>query len=166
MSYEFKKQVNEPRQKEAVKLYCNYLRSEGCEIQNVSEDKNYYSLGIDIIKNVPNGVITMDVKTDFLAHKTGNLPFEVIEIASVENNCFKEGWGNKKGIDRVNEIVYFIWETKGIIVIELYVLQELAWNGEWKNYASYHKEPFYYFTCGFLIPIEKIKERAINVINL
>lgn len=151
MSYNFQEQVNDNRQKEGCLAVKKYLVEQGLEIQDVSENKEYFERGIDLIIKWPNEHETIDVKTDMQAHMTGNIPIELMEIVP-ENGRIKEGWIYKN----LDYIYYYIYHTKEIKKLPMKKLRELTFNKTWRGYASHHDKPFPYYTLGVLIPIQEL----------
>lgn len=160
MSYNFKEQVNEPRQKQAVELCKNYLLSDGCEVTDVSEDPKFYKTGADLIMQIPDGEITIDVKCDFQAHSTFNIVVEFIEVAS-DRKEQKLGWI----YNEVEFIYYVIWETKELIILDKKILIKICLEKELRGYASHHNKPFYYYTFGLLLPLQEARKhfKSINL---
>lgn len=156
--YNFKEQVAKEIQKQGTKLVANYWCSEGHNIIDVSEDKNYFNLGVDLIRQIDNEQETIDVKTDTKAHFTKNLLLELIEIAPKDiEKQIKLGWGYNK----IDEIDFLVWETKELFILPLNKFKEFAFTAEIldrKGFASWHLEPYPYFTLGILIPITEIKK--------
>lgn len=151
MNYSFKEQLNDPRQKEAVNVVIKYLKDQTYEVADVSEDPKFYADGIDLFKKIGDELTSIDVKCDFQAHNTGNVPLELMEI--IPTNSYvqpKTGWGYKN----IDEIIYFIWETKEIIPVNLAKLRELAFSKDYRIFNAKHKN---YFSSGLLIPIADIK---------
>ena len=151
MSYNFQEQLNDPRQKEGCNEVKRILQEDGLEVVDVSENKEYFEKGIDLIIKWPDSIETIDVKTDFQAHQTGNIPLELVEVASMEGN-FKVGWAYKD----IDYIYYYIYHTKQIKKLSLKKFRELAFSKFRKGYASHHQKPFPYFTLGLLIPLDEI----------
>jgi hypothetical protein len=155
MSYEFKKQVMDPRQDEACTAVERHWSSMGFEVRNVSKDETYYVTGIDLIRTIVGQDATnIDVKCDFQAHTTGNVPVELVEIMPRHGGA-KRGWAYKKALD---EIHYFIWETKLIVPVRREDLLMLAYKNSRKGFATYHEKPFLYFTLGVLVPLQEVIE--------
>lgn len=155
-SYDFQKQVNDPKQKEGNKLAMHYLLSLGEEIRDVSENPDYYKGGVDLIRVWPDREEYIDVKTDFMAHKTGNIPIELTEVVSAKG-VSKLGWYYTN-----NEIIYLIYETKELIHFKKDELTDI-FSKPYKGYASHHIKPFPYFTMGILLPLEEIKDMIIKL---
>lgn len=151
MSYNFQEQLNDPRQKEGCNKVKRILQDDGLEVIDVSENREYFESGIDLIIKWPDSIETIDVKTDFQAHMTGNIPVELMEIVP-KNGIIKEGWIYKN----LDYIYYYIYHTKEIKKLSMQKLRELTFNKAWRGYASHHDKPFPYYTLGVLIPLEEL----------
>lgn len=148
--YNFQEQLNDTRQKEGLTLIKKHLLSLGEEIINVSENSDYFKRGVDLIRVLPDSEEFIDVKTDFQAHESGNIPVELIEVCSANNSQqVKLGWIYQN----IHEVIYYIYYSKKMIKINKERLKELTFSEPRKGYASFHRRPFNYFTLGVLVPI-------------
>lgn len=155
MIYDFKVQVADDRQNIACKAVADYWRELGYEVMDVSHNENYFTLGIDLIRSIAGMEETrIDVKCDFQAHATGNVPVELIEVVGLDR-ANKIGWAYKDSLD---EIHFYVWEDKIIYPIKRKTLLNLAFQDGRRGYASFHEKPFPYFTLGILVPIEELKK--------
>ena len=155
MSYNFQEQVSDNRQDVACKAVADHWRGLGYDVLDVSKNPDYYKEGIDLIRTIMGeDKITIDVKCDFIAHYTGNFPVELVEIMGRDNGS-KRGWAYKESLD---EIHFYVWETKLIVPVKRKILLGLAYKDGRKGYASFHEKPFPYFTLGILVPINDILE--------
>lgn len=76
------------RGKIGERVFIDMLKKGGIhEVKDVSNDRSYQSKGIDFIVNG----YTVDVKTDFMAAKTGNIAFETDSV-SINGETIKKGW--------------------------------------------------------------------------
>lgn len=155
MSYNFQTQLSDSRQKEANELVKNYWLGYGCEVNDVSENSEYFYKGIDLIRTLGGSSKTnIDVKCDFLTDLTGNIAFELIEIAS-ENKNIKLGWAYGGFVD---EIHYVIWNAKVMFILPLKEVRKIVFANALRGYASHHDKPFFYYTLGILIPIKELEQ--------
>jgi hypothetical protein len=151
MSYSFVEQLGDDRQDVACKAVADFWCSQGYEVWDVSKNPSYFSDGVDLIRTINGNERTaIDVKCDFKAHLTGNIPVEFIEVVRKDDNSIKLGWAHKESLD---EIHFYIWETKQILAIKRKTLLDLAFQDGRKGFAAFHEKPFPYFTFGILIPI-------------
>lgn len=65
------------RGKVGEKIFCNVVADKGYEIFDLSNDKVYQKKGVDF--KIKKGLkeILVDVKTDYIMHKTGNIFLEI-----------------------------------------------------------------------------------------
>jgi hypothetical protein len=161
MKYNFQEQVGDERQREAVGMIAAYWKDMNCDVVDVSEDPQYYSRGIDLIRKYEGKDVMIDVKCDFLAHKTGNIPLEFIEVCPLdESKNAKIGWAYKRTLD---EIQFLVWDTKELFVFPRRRLLEYAFGSERRAFASLHHNPIKYFTLGVLLPIEELRKEFSHV---
>jgi len=150
MNYSFKRQINDPKQKEAVRFCAKYEMDQGFEIIDVSENPDWYDRGVDLIVKYPNFDMWIDVKCDERIAETGNIAFELIEIASYEG-YLKRGYAYSK----VHYIYYFDWHNKKFYKFRTSNLLKIAFSKSRKSFATYHPEERY-FTLGILIPLQEL----------
>jgi hypothetical protein len=155
MSYNFQTQVGDNRQKEATQLVKKYWQELGYEIQDVSENSDYFSRGVDLIRTLlENEPLNIDVKCDFQTDLTGNIAFELIEIAPEDKTRSpKLGWAYGEFAD---EIDYVIWNAGVMFRLPLQELKQLVFASSFKGYASHHDKPFFYYTLGILVPVSSL----------
>ena len=145
--------MNDERQKQANELVKKYWQEAGYEVEDVSENEAYFSKGIDLIRTlIGKDPLTIDVKCDFQTDMTGNIAFELIEIAP-ENKNIKLGWAYGEG---ANEIHYVVWNARVAFLLPIKELRRLVFSNVFRGYASHHDKPFPYYTLGVLIPISHL----------
>jgi len=154
--FSFEEQNSDPIQKQGTLLVLKYLSEQGFEVRNVSEDKNYFESGADIIILYPDGIEKRDVKTDKWLARTGNIAFELIEIFNI-GGLVKLGWGFKDNI-----IDYLDWENKILYTFLSKDIRNFVFSDEGnksivKSFQCWHPNKKYY-TIGFLLKIENIKK--------
>lgn len=157
-SYDFITQNRNPKQKEGNKKCLKYWQDRGYKVWDVSENENYFKSGIDLIKKLGLEETTIDVKTNFQVYKTGNIPFELIEISPLDKNRnIKPGWG----YNNVDEINFCILELNEMVILPLKEFREWVFTIDIprrRGFAAWHLKPFPYFTLGILVPLEEIKK--------
>lgn len=117
-------------------------------VLDVTEDKTgyFYKKDIDFIQQTIDGqIIKYEVKTDSMAHKTGNIPYEI-----KSNN-------NKGCLDRseADIVAFYLSATKQIYFVKL---------SEWKCFnLRKHYKPIKMGDNaeGFLVPINDLIENKI-----
>ncbi len=65
------------RGKVGERIFCNAMADKGYEIFDLSNDKTYQKKGVDFRIKKDSKEILVDVKTDYLMHKTGNIFLEI-----------------------------------------------------------------------------------------
>lgn len=109
---------------------------------------------IDLVTIIDGKSVTIEVKTEFAASRTGNLCFEVISQARVKDRGVI-GWGFK--LDSTDWITYILPETGDLYIFDTEKLQ--SWVIE--NYQSLRnfsaRNPDY-STLGVLMPISRVEE--------
>lgn len=82
-------------------------------IVDVSDDPAWRKLGIDRVLELPDGrKVPVEYKTDFTAHRTGNLVFETVSV----DTTGAPGWGLSS---KAEYLVYLLAETKTVYLIRL-----------------------------------------------
>ena len=153
-NFDFKIQVKEPDQKEAVWLCQQNEAQNGWELFNVSEDSKYFESGADLIS--VDG-ISIDVKCDKRISETGNVAFELIEICSL-NKFIKLGWAYSS----VDFIYYVDWNNKINYKFKLSQLRQEAFSKARTGFSAYHPNEKY-FTLGILLPIKELTSIKCNL---
>lgn len=64
------------RGKVGERIFCNVMADKGYEIFDLSNDKAYQKKGVDFKIKKDSKEILVDVKTDYVMHKTGNIFLE------------------------------------------------------------------------------------------
>jgi len=157
--YDFKEQNKLPFVKEAENRCIKYLKGQGEEVIDVSNNEKYYKLGIDILVKEPDGYVNIDVKADEKISSTGNIFYELIEC--LWKNCstdIKFGWGFNT---RLHYIYYVDVKNWKLYIIDHNELYEFIWN---KNFGQYRMIPHEkYKTLGFLIPLKELNYEEVNL---
>jgi hypothetical protein len=160
-TYNFQEQVE--LQKEYYNLFKEWLlkREKIAEVWDgtLEEDKN----GIDLHFRTKNDEHhTAQVKVDFKADTTGNLPFEVLSRAYLDKESKIGSLFDYRDVD----FFYFILAESHRIfgfksrTLLKYVIEHY---NEFRNFKADNGD---YQTLGCLVPIEKIRHLAIHTLNL
>lgn len=165
--YEFERQRN--LQVHFVDAFANWMENR-TDVNYINRPTHiHYLSGIDLIVKLKDGrLVNFQIKTDFLADKTNNLPYGIISQAYSDRPS-KIGWGfdftDEEKKDKYEYLVYIIAATGEIIIIRI---RELA---KWvidnykglKNFSALNTD---YATLGVLIPIEVVRKLAFITSNL
>ena len=126
--------------------YVHYMLSHSDKIKgvwDVSEDVKYQNSDVDfLVYTTKNTVYGVEVKTDFKAHETGNIFFEVETAGNI--GCLAK--------TKADFIYYYLYHTKKLYVI---ITEKLRWFIEQKG-------PLLELVKGgdnargYLIPIEEL----------
>lgn len=109
MSYDFAEQLEAGK---AGETKLNGLWK-NVRIVDVSDDSAWRKLGIDRVLKLPDGrKVPVEYKTDFIAHRTGNLIFETVSV----DTTGAPGWGLSS---KAEYLVYLLAETKVVYLIWL-----------------------------------------------
>ena len=95
------------------------------DIIDVSEDSTYQNVDVDFIVPYKDRHIKVDVKVDTMAHKTGNLVFEVISHSHA-------GWG----VITEADYIYVVSATESLIPIKSYVVDVPLWKQFCANWST------------------------------
>lgn len=147
---ELPKQVNDPDQKEAVKLCRERQLNKGNDLIDVSENSQWFERGADLIENSPGGNITYNVRCDKRICNTGNVAVELIEISSF-NDYFRKGYIYKK----LDYIYYVDWINKKFYLFPKEKLKEITFSKGRYGFSIYHPKQKY-FTLGVLVPLSEL----------
>lgn len=116
-------------------------------VVDVREDKMFQSLDIDfLVENIDRQFSTIEVKTDYKAHETGNIVYEVTTSGNI--GCFEK--------TKAKYIAYFVPKSETVYIIS---------TRNFKNYVhNQEREPKRMGddATGYLFPIEElIKSKVI-----
>src|SRR3990167_8861518 len=111
--FTFQEQNAKQEHKDGVNLCLKYLQEQGMSARDVSNNSDYFKLGVDILVEAPDGEYTIDVKTDEQMWQTQNIVAELMEICSFDK--VKIGWVYKK----LDAIYYLNWKTKELYTLPL-----------------------------------------------
>jgi len=118
-------------------------------IVDVRDDKHFQELDIDfLVENLERQFTSIEVKTDFKAHETGNIVYEV----STSNNigCFEK--------TQAQFIAYFIPESRQVHMISVSALRRYIDQVHPKEIRMGDN------ATGYLLPIEDlIKSKVIKI---
>lgn len=132
----------------------NYLLNHPSTINliDVSKDKWFQRFDIDFIQIANNGSVNkIEVKTDRLADKTGNMVYEIWSDRRIyAKGCFEK--------TEADYIFYYLINTK---VLYIFNTQELrTWVNEHKN--KLWQTCMGDFAIGYVIPLNDLKEISIK----
>ena len=136
------------RGKVGERILANIVANKGYKISDLSDDRVYQKKGVDFrIKNDSKDVL-VDVKTDYLMYKTGNIFLEIQDGPRV-------GWAKKTAADL---IFYIDYNSNTVYVLEwdscadkIDELRTVSFN----NQDGVHM-------VGALLPIDKLDELQIT----
>ena len=117
-------------------------------VVDVREDKNFQEQDIDfLVENIYRQFHSVEVKTDYKAHETGNIVYEVTTSGNV--GCFEK--------TKAKYIAYFIphSETVHMIDVERFRKYIHSLNRQPKDMGDN--------ASGYLIPIEDLKKHKIII---
>lgn len=118
-------------------------------IVDVRDDKHFQELDIDfLVENLERQFTSIEVKTDFKAHETGNIVYEI----STSNNvgCFEK--------TQAQFIAYFIPESRQVHMISVGALRRYISQVHPKEIRMGDN------ATGYLLPIEDlIKSKVIKI---
>ena len=115
-------------------------------IVDVREDKNFQDKDIDfLVENIDRQFTPIEVKTDFKAHETGNIVYEV----STSNNigCFEK--------TQASFIMYFIPGSQQVHVLSVKALRTYIEQTHPKEIKMGDN------ATGFLLPIEELRKSGV-----
>ena len=154
--YDFKKQLEKqkPYIERFIKWFDDYYRPESIRYANAEEEAR----SIDLVAELSvTKELTIEVKTDFAAAKSGNLAFEIISQARVGTESAL-GWGLKLG--DTDLLVYIIpgqlREPDKLWMLRPRIFQEFIL----QDYHSFHNFAVQndgYKTLGILVPIPTVR---------
>lgn len=105
-----------------------WLQKRGNKVKDVSDDKEYQKRDIDLVITNKDGVeLTMEVKTDYKLHKSGNLFFE---------STYHKDWGDTNGWYDYCEADYVVFYD--VIGNKLYIY-DFSNGREYVRQAAEHK---------------------------
>jgi len=83
--------------KKGEKVIKKWLRKKGFEVGDVTDNKKYWKLDIDLFAKSEIREFTIEAKTDTYLGDTGNILFEFFRIYHNSANPFYEGWFWRSG---------------------------------------------------------------------
>lgn len=115
-------------------------------IVDVREDKAFQEKDIDfLIENLDRQFTPIEVKTDFQAHKTGNIVYEVSTSGNI--GCFEK--------TEAKYIMYFIPESQQVHVLSVQALRKYIEDVKPKEIKMGDN------ATGFLLPIEDLRKHKV-----
>jgi hypothetical protein len=149
MAYDFEKQLDAGKagEKELDGLW------KDARIIDVSEDPAWQKQGIDRVLELPDGKkFSLEYKTDFIAHRTGNLVFETVSV----DTSGTPGWGVSS---KAEYLVYLLAETKVVYIIHLPALRR--WVAERsQNFRKVAANNDSYRTISLLVPLRELERQS------
>ena len=125
-----------------------YVNMKGVRsVVDVRKDREFQEKDIDfLVEDINRQFTSIEVKTDFKAHETGNLVYEL----STSNNvgCFDK--------TQAKYIVYFIPKAKEAHVISVKALRDYVYNK-----AHPEEKKMGDNATGFLLPIAELKKHGV-----
>ena len=120
---------------------------------NVSNDKWFQQFDIDFVQiNGSGDVNKIEVKTDRLAHKTGNMVYEIWSDRRIySKGCFEK--------TEADYIFYFLINTNIIYIFDTLELRDWVKKHETKLNRTNMGD----YAVGYLIPLNDLKEICIKV---
>lgn len=135
------------RGKVGERIFCNVVADKGYEIFDLSNDKTYQKKGVDFKIRKGLKEILVDVKTDYLMHKTGNIFLEIQDGPRV-------GWAKKTKADL---IFYIDYNSNTVYVLDWSSCA--AKMGELRTVTFYNQDGVR--MVGALLPVSKLDELQI-----
>jgi hypothetical protein len=165
--YEFERQ--RALQVQFVDAFANWMENR-TDVNYINRPTHVQDLsGIDLVVKLKDGrSVNFQIKTDFLADKTNNLPYEIISQAYCDRPS-KIGWGldftDEEKKDKYEYLVYIIAGTGEILIVQIGRLAGwVIYNFKGlKTFSTINKD---YVTLGVLIPIMQIRHLAFIKSNL
>ena len=117
-------------------------------VVDVREDKHYQEADIDfLVENIDRQFCSIEVKTDYKAHETGNVVYEVTTSGNI--GCFEK--------TKAEYIAYFVPHSEELHMINVEKFR--------KYIRSLNQQPkdMGDNASGYLIPIEELKEKKVIV---
>jgi hypothetical protein len=132
----------------------NYLLNHSSTINliDVSKDKWFQQFDIDFLQVTNNGINKIEVKTDRLADKTGNMVYEIWSDRRIyAKGCFEK--------TEADYIFYYLINTK---VLYIFNTQEL------RTWVNKHENELWQtcmgdFAIGYVIPLNDLKEISTKI---
>ena len=136
------------RGKVGERIFANIVADKGYEILDLSNDKTYQKKGVDFrIKN-ENQQLLIDVKTDYIMYKTGNIFLELQDGPRV-------GWAKKT----IADLIFYIDYNSNMVYV-------LEWSScaakidELRKVAFSNQDGI--SMVGALLPVDRLDELQIK----
>jgi hypothetical protein len=148
MNYKFKEDIERGEIGENI-IYNYFINlSNVNNVIDVRDDEKYRDMDIDFIVIFSNGEkLNIEIKTDYEAHKTGNLPYEY--RSNIKNNTI--GCLEKTKADYV---FWYIYENQKIYKMDIKSVKKFIHS--YKN--KYSQIDMGDNAKGYLLPIEWLKD--------
>lgn len=129
-----------------------------CEIQKATMQEQRQGIDRRFKDKKTGETFTVEYKTDFIAHKTGNAFVETVSVDSVN----KRGWSYNSKADY---LLYFV--VKDLLV---YIISMDTVRCNLSRWASKYRKTYAqnegYRTYGILVPLREFEEHSVQVISL
>jgi len=147
MPYDFSEQlrIGKAEEEKLDRLWGN------ARILDVSDDPAWQKQGIDRVLELSDGRrVPVEYKADFIAHRTGNLIFELVSVDTTGT----PGWGLTS---RADYLVYLIAKTDEVYFIRLPDLRQwvLSRKSEFREVAADNGG---YRTISLLVPLHRLEQ--------
>ena len=160
--YDFNKQYK--RQEEYFDRFIDWLDKVWEPDKIVRATREEERSGIDLKVWLSATEFTFEVKTEFLAEKTGNLCFETVSYARPGNRGLV-GWGLK--MEETSNIIYIVPGPDDIYFFVPKTLQEWVLDpavySTLRPFAARNKD---YVTLGVLMPLHRVRALCVAQGNL
>ena len=141
-------------QKGENKIYEYLINHSSTEsVVNVSNDKWFQQFDIDFVHvDGNNNVTKIEVKTDRLADKTGNMIYEIwSDIRIYSKGCFEK--------TQADYIFYYLINTNILYIFNTLELREWVK----KHETKLKRTPMGDYAVGYIIPLNELKNISIKV---
>ena len=131
----------------------NYLLSHPSTVNviDVTDDKWFQQFDIDFIHVTDDGVNKIEVKTDRMADKTGNMVYELYsDRRTLTKGCFQK--------THADYIFYYLINTKVLYIFRTQELREWVYEHKNELWQTYMGD----FAIGYVIPLNDLKNIYIK----
>lgn len=136
------------RGKVGERIFSDIVEARGWTLEDLSNDKTYQKQGVDFFAKKENQQLMIDVKTDYVMYKTGNIFLELQDGP-------RDGWAKKT----IADLIFYIDYNSNRVYI-------LGWNscaariGELRKVSFNNQDGIH--MIGALLPIDKLDELQIR----
>ena len=120
----------------------------GRSIVDLRKDRQSQENDVDfLIENLTRQFVKLEVKTDFVGHKTGNIAYELTTSGNI--GCFEK--------TKADWIAYLLAESRDLFILDVNKLKQFAKSGKYQivNMGDYAK--------GYLIPIKDLRYNGVII---